>query len=79
MEKGSLEEIGAMPGDLVICLDWYKDADDWDKVNTDYKPGDICGVKLKGTALYLDKPGNWMGIKGVWAIHNETYDIGELL
>jgi hypothetical protein len=79
MEKGSLRDIGAGPGDLVICIDWDQYADDWDKVNTDYKPGDICGVKLKGFLLYLDIPGNWTGQKAIWAIHKETYDVGELL
>jgi hypothetical protein len=79
MEKGSLEEIGAMPGDLVICLHWQEYTDEWDRRETEYGPGDIYGVRLQGRTLYLDKPGRWTGQKAIWAIHKETYDIGELL
>ncbi len=79
MEKGSLEEIGAIPGDLVICLDWDEYADEWDKANTEYSPGEIYGVRLTGYTLYLDRPGRWTGQKAIWAIHKETYDIRELL
>jgi hypothetical protein len=68
-----------MPGDLVICLDWCEYTDEWDRRETEYKPGNIFGVKLSGRTLYLDIPGRWTGQKAYWAIHEETYDIKELL
>ena len=83
MQCGSLEEIGAKVGDLVLCVAWRDSVTRWGKAEMFYRPGNVYLIECtdnEGYPCIKSGPDKFTGVWATWSIATDApFDVKELL